>query len=121
MRTVVAVVLGYMVFAVSAVLLFQLTHRAPHAQTTLGFGILATAYGIVFAAIAGWIAYRLAGRVDLVAPIGVAIIMVLGATVSLIASWRQPAHWSQWTAIFLMAPAAIAGGMVERIVSRRNS
>lgn len=121
MRTFLAVVLGYLVFAVSAVALFQLTHQAPHATTTIGFAALATVYGIAFAAISGWIAYRLARRDDLVAPICLAIVVALGATVSLISTWRQPAHWSQWTAIFLMAPATIAGGMTERILSRRNS
>lgn len=121
MRTFLAVVLGYLVFAVSAVALFQLTHRAPHAATTLGFAALATVYGIAFAAISGWIAYRLAGRSDLLAPICLAIVIALGATVSLISTWHLSAHWSQWTAIFLMAPAAIAGGMAECILSRRNS
>ena len=121
MRTFFAVVVGYLVFSVSAVALFQLTHQAPHAATTVSFALIATLYGIIFAAIAGFLSHRLARRDDLLAPILLAIVMALAATVSLIATWREPAHWSQWTAIFLMAPAAIVRGRTERILPRRNS
>jgi MFS family permease len=112
MRTALAVVVGYVLFAVSAVVLFPLAHRDPHAAASLGFTLLAIAYGIAFGAISGWVARRLARRIDLLAPICVAGIIALGAAISLAATWRVAAHWSQWAAIFLMAPAAIAGGAV---------
>lgn len=110
MRTALAVIVGYVLFAASAVVLFQLTHRQPHAAASLGFRLLAMGYGVAFGAISGWISQRLSRRTDLFAPICVAGIIALGAAISLVATWPQAAHWSQWAAIFLMAPAAIAGG-----------
>lgn len=121
MRTVLAVVLGYLIFSLSAVALFQMTHRQPHAATSLGFGVAAAGYGMAFAAIAGLVGQRVARRADLLAPVWLAAIIALGATVSLVTTWRQAAHWSQWTAIFLMAPSSVAGGLVGRIFSRRRS
>jgi MFS family permease len=117
MRTVLAVVAGYVIFAVSAVALFQLTHRAPHAATSLSFALVATAYGIAFAVLAGSIAQRIARRVDLLAPAGVALVIALGAAVSLMTTWRGAAHWSQWTALVLMAPSSILGGALARRVT----
>jgi predicted membrane-bound spermidine synthase len=119
MRTVLGVIIGYVIFAVSAVALFQLSHRAPHASATLGFVALGTIYGIVFAAIGGWVAHGLARRTDLAAPIWVAALIALNAAVSLVATWHQAAHWSQWSALILMAPAAIVGGIVGRRALRR--
>ena len=121
MRTAAAVVIGYVIFSLSAVALFQLTHRAPHTATSPGFAAVATVYGMVFAAIAGMVAQRLARRMDLLAPVCVALIIALGATVSLVATWREAAHWSQWAAIFLMAPSSVVGGFFGRIFSRRHS
>ena len=121
MRTVLAVVLGYVIFSISAAALFQLTHRAPHAATSIGFASAAVAYGMIFAAIAGVVAHRLARRADLLAPVWLTAIIALGATISLVTTWRQAAHWSQWTAIFLMAPCALVGGAIGRIFPRRRS
>lgn len=117
MRTVLAVIAGYVIFAVSAVALFQLTHRAPHAPTSVGFALVATTYGMAFAAFAGLAAQRIARRVDLLAPACVALVIALGATVSLVSTWREAAHWSQWTALLLMAPSAMLGGVLARRVS----
>jgi uncharacterized membrane protein YqhA len=121
MRTAIAVIVGYVIFAISAVALFQLTHRAPHAPTSMEFATVATAYGMAFAAIGGVVSQRLARRADLLAPVCLALIIALGATVSLVATWREAAHWSQWTAMILMAPSSVGGGLVGRIVSRRRS
>jgi hypothetical protein len=119
MRTAAAVVIGYVIFSISAVALFQLTHQPPHAATSAGFAFVATVYGMVFAAVAGIVAQRVAHRMDLLAPVCVALVIALGATVSLVATWREAAHWSQWTAISLMAPSAALGGLAGRIFSRR--
>jgi hypothetical protein len=114
MRTAIAVIIGYALFALSAVALFQVAHRDPHAATTIAFGIAAIVYGMAFAACAGAVADRIARRSDLWPPRIVAALIALGATISLLATWRQAAHWSQWTAIFLMAPAAVLGGRASR-------
>jgi hypothetical protein len=109
-RSVAAVVLGYLIFAGSAVLLFQISGRAPHAPASPAFMVGSTLFGIVFAAfggyVAGWVAQRHPARHASV----VAGLIVLGAAASL---WAQPgrgASWSQLAAILFMAPAAWVGG-----------
>lgn len=121
MRTILAAIAGYLVFAVSAVAFFQLSNRAPHAATTIAFAFLATLYGVAFAAVSGWLAQRIARRGDLLAPLLVAGIIALGAAISLATTWREAAHWSQWSALFLMAPAALAGGAAGRVSPERTS
>jgi hypothetical protein len=48
LRSVAGVVAGYVLFAVSAVALFQATGRNPHAPQGPGFVLLSAVYGMVF-------------------------------------------------------------------------
>ena len=56
MRTFLAVVAGYLIFALSAVLLFHLTNVDPHSPAAIGFKLLTIAYGLAFATLAGFVA-----------------------------------------------------------------
>jgi hypothetical protein len=85
LRSVLAVVLGYAVFAVSGGLLFKVAGRDPHAAQDLWFVVLAVIYGMVFAGL-----------------------IAVGTTVSPVKS--AGATWSQWSAILLMAPCAWGAG-----------
>lgn len=49
MRTFWAVVAGYSIFAVYAVLLFHLSGVDPHSPAAVGFKALTVAYGLAFA------------------------------------------------------------------------
>jgi hypothetical protein len=104
-RSVAAVVLGYLIFAGSAVLLFQISGRAPHAPASPAFMVGSTLFGVVFAAlggyVAGWVAQRHPARHASV---------VLDSLASLLTQPGPGASWSQLAAILLMAPAAWGGG-----------
>ena len=50
------------IFALSAVVLFQLSHQAPHASAPVAFMLVATVYGVAFAGVGGWVARRIARR-----------------------------------------------------------
>ena len=108
LRSVVAVVLGYAVFAVSGGLLFQVARRDPHAVQEVWFVVLAVIYGMVFAGLGGVVASRLAPSRGAVHAGVVTGLIALGATVSLVKS--AGATWSQWSAILLMAPCAWGAG-----------
>lgn len=97
-RSLVAVLGGYLIFALSAVALFKLAGRAPHAPQPIWFMAVSVACGMVFAALAG----------------------AVGATVSLILSPREGSTWSQWSALLLMAPSAWLGGRLEASRSLRS-
>lgn len=110
LRAVAAVVGGYLIFALSAVALFHVSGRDPHAPQPVWFVAATVAYGIAFAALAGFIAARCAPARPLRHAAGVAVLLALGATVSLVARPGAGATWSQWGALILMAPSALLGG-----------
>jgi hypothetical protein len=113
-RTALAVVLGYVIFAFSAVILFRSAHVDPHAPTEFGFVSFTAVYGLVFAVAGGFIAGRVARRHDVACGIGVAVLIATGATLSLIASPGAHARWSQLIALVLCSPAALAGDWMRR-------
>ena len=111
--SIVAVVAGYAVFGASGAILFPLTGRDPHAQAPMMFIIWATLYGIVFAAAGGYAAAAIAPRKPRAHAAIVGALIAVGAAASLVAA-PSDARWSQLAALFLMAPAAAAGGMLRR-------
>lgn len=114
MRAFLAVVAGYLIFAVSAVLLFRLANVDPHSPAALGFKVLTAVYGLAFAYAGGFVAGRIAGRADLVCGIALAIVIALGATISMIARPGAGALWTQTAALFLFAPFSLAGDWTRR-------
>jgi hypothetical protein len=109
-RSIGAVAAGYFVFAVSAVLLFQLSGQAPHADAPLAFKIASIVWGAVFAMVAGWLAAHVAVRRPATHAAVVAAVIALGALVSLVAA--SGARWSQIGALVVMAPCAWLGGVL---------
>jgi hypothetical protein len=114
LRSITALIVGYVVFALSAVLLFQIAGQAPHAAASVGFMVGSTLYGIAFACLGGWLAARIAAT-PTHAPrwpaLGMAAIITLGAAISLAFELRRGgAIWSPLSALLFMPPAALAGG-----------
>jgi hypothetical protein len=106
LRSIVAVVLGYALFAASAVVLFHAARRNPHASQSLKFMLFAVVYGIVFAGLGGMIAARIAPAKGTLHAGFVTLLIALGATLSLVARPGMGSTWSQWAALVLMAPSA---------------
>jgi len=113
LRSIGAVAAGYLVFAVSAVLLFQLSGRAPHQAAPPAFEAASVIWGAVFALVGGWLTARVAGKRPATHAAALAGVIALGAFASLIAQWND-AHWSQLAAIVVMAPCAWAGGRLAQ-------
>jgi nitrate/nitrite transporter NarK len=114
LRSGVGVVVGYLVFAVSAVALFALTGREAHAAQDLPFMILCTVYGMAFAFLGGYLAGRIAGRREGVVGAALATVIALGALSSIPSVPKGTIPWTQLAALVFMAPCAILGGMVRR-------
>jgi len=120
MRGVLGVVSGYLIFAVSAVLYFRLADVDPHSPAALAFEMLTIAYGLAFALLGGFVAGKIVRRSDLRSGILLALLIALGATVSIIARPGAGALWTQTAAILLFAPASVAGDWI-RIRRRRTA
>lgn len=113
LRSVLAVIVGYMVFAVSAFAVFRVSGRAAHGDAPMSFILLTTACGIMFALLGGYVAAWLAGRAPRVHGAAVGAVLALGAAVSLASTLGHGAIWSQIAALALMAPSAVLGGMLR--------
>jgi hypothetical protein len=110
-RSIAAVAAGYLVFAGSAALLFQLSGQPPHAPASRAFEIGTIVWGVVFALIAGWLTARIAVRHPAMHAAVLASLIALGALLSLTVTLHAGgAIWTQLAALLLMAPAAVAGG-----------
>ena len=122
LRSIAALIVGYLVFALSAVLLFRIAGQAPHAPASVGFAVGSTLYGIAFACLGGWLAARIAAtpaRAPGWPALGVGAIIALGAAISLAFELRRGgAIWSPLSALLFMPPAALAGGALFRRARR---
>jgi hypothetical protein len=112
LRSVLAVVAGYLVFGLSAALLFPLSGRDARAFPQTGFLVFSTVYGMAFALLGGYVAASLARRKEIAHAAVVAGIIAVLALISLVAK-SSGSLWSQIAAIVLMAPAALLGGWLR--------
>jgi hypothetical protein len=113
LRSVVAVIVGYIIFAASAFAVFRLSGRAAHADAPLSFMAITIVAGIMFALLGGYVAAWLAGRAPRAHGLAVAAILAVGAAVSLASTVGHGAIWSQVAALLLMAPSAALGGLLR--------
>ena len=120
-RGILAVIVGYVIFALSAVLLFQFSGQNIHSNVSAGFMLLTIVYGIVFAGISGFVTASLVQKKRLAYVKALAIFMGAIALVSLIAQWGKVAPWSHLAAIFLMAPSAFYSGLLRANQIKRKS
>jgi hypothetical protein len=120
-RSTVAVIVGYVVFAMSAAILFKVTHQDPHASASIQFVVVSTVYGMLFAALAGFIAVRTSSTHSIAHAIAVAVLIAAAAVASLVGAPGAGARWSQLSALLLMSPAAVAGGALSMWVANHGT
>jgi O-antigen/teichoic acid export membrane protein len=109
-RSIGSVILGYLVFALSALAFFELSGQPPHAEASLSIMFASTLVGVVAAFVGGYLAAYVAGRKPAVHGLAVAAILAIGATVSLVSTLGHGAIWSQVAALAFMVPSATLGG-----------
>jgi hypothetical protein len=113
-RSIAAVAAGYIVFAGSATLLFQMSGQQPHAPSSAGFKIGSIIWGVLFALIAGWLTARIAVRRPATHAAVLALLIAVSATMSLMFRAEDSSTWTQVAALCMMAPAAWIGGAIAR-------
>ena len=106
LRRIVGVVVGYAIFAASAVMLFSAAHRQPHEPAPIAFIVGSTLLGMLFAGIGGFLAAFIGGRRD--TAIAITVLIAMGALVSMFGD--NGSHWSQIAALVFMSPMAALGG-----------
>ena len=113
-RSIGAVVAGYLIFAIAAVLLFHVIGVDPHDAVSTMFMILSTLYGAFFAGLGGYAAARIAGRQGLLHAAAVMILIDLGAIASLVYMLGRAPIWSPLATLIVMPPAALLGGFIRQ-------
>jgi len=109
LRNSIAVILGYAVFVISALLLFQLSGINAHDDASTGFIVLTIVYGLLFSFIGGALTQFISKSGKLIINYVLAGIIAGFATFSLFKTTGN--HYSQLAAIFLFAPASLLGGL----------
>jgi hypothetical protein len=112
-RSVLAVIVGYLIFALSAFAFFQISGQPPHQAASMPIMLGSIAFGMVFALLGGYVAAWLARRRPLAHGVAVAAVLALGAAISLLSTLGNGAIWSQAAALALMAPCAVFGGWLR--------
>jgi len=111
LRKIIAVIAGYLVFAVSSVLLFQLSGQHPHEAAPLKFKLITIAYGAFFSVVAGFVVQLIARQRKLTLNIILAILMFVLAGISALTSKGD--HWTQLFAMLIFAPVSVMGGYLK--------
>ena len=112
-RSFVAIIVGYAVFASLSYALFRFTGHAPHEAASPLFKMASIASGVIFAFMGGYVAGWIGRTHPLAHGVAVAGILALGAAVSLAATYGHGAIWSQVSALTLMVPSAVLGGWLR--------
>ena len=111
-RNILGVIVGYLIFAVSAVLLFKLSGLDPHMDAGIGKMVMVIVFGVVFSFAGGYVTKLIAATNTQRANYALAVLMAGFATFSLFQS--QGNHYTQIVAIFLFAPLSLVGGLIRR-------
>lgn len=113
MRSVIAVVVGYAIFSLSALALFKITGKDPHSPADVPFMAATIVYGIFFAGLGGYVAAWLAKRWEIEHSLAVSCLIAVVGAISLLTRPQHAAMWTQLAALLLMAPAAMLGGRLR--------
>ena len=108
-RNILAVIVGYATFVVSAVLLFKFSGIDPHSDPSTAVLILTIVYGITFSFIGGLLVQLISRSTTLTLNYVLAAIIAGFAAFSFFKTTGN--HYSQIAAIFLFAPASVLGGI----------
>jgi hypothetical protein len=114
-RSIVAVIAGYLVFGLSAAVLFGVTSVDPHSPASMTFMVASTIYGTIFAALGALVATKIAPSNPHIHAFVVAGLIDLSAIISMLASPGEGAMWSQIATIAFMSTAAILVGLFQRV------
>jgi len=108
LRKILAILAGYAIFVLAAVLLFQISGVDPHSDPSILFLIGVITCGVLSSVTGGFTVQLIAKDKKLVLNYVLAIIIAGFAIFSFLKTTGN--HYSQIAAVFLFAPLSIVGG-----------
>ena len=112
-RSAIAVAAGFLLFAGATLALFSISGRNPHAPASLVFMASSTLYGMLFAALGGFVAVWLAKRSRFQHAFAVAFLIAVVGAASILGRSERDSIWPHIVAVLAMAPMAMVGGYVR--------
>lgn len=109
-RKILAVLVGYIIFAATALAFFRVFEIEAHSAASTSVMIQTAINGIIFSALAGWITQLIAKTDNLKINYILALLIAAFATFSFFKASGE--HWTQLMAIFIFAPVSIVGGWI---------
>lgn len=113
LRSVLAVLVGYLIYAIPTVLLVRGTGATTLERPASGVALGSTFVGILFAFVGGYVAAWLAPLRD---RLHAGVLALIIATAALLQAFGQPdesASGAALTALFFIAPSAWLGGVMR--------
>jgi hypothetical protein len=121
MRSVGAVIAGYLVFGARSALLFGVSGKDPQLRPGAGFLIGSLISGAAFVVVGGWLAARLAPRKPMRHAGVLSAVIGLIALVSMILEWSAGSVWSELVPSRPRPPWAGGSGFVRTFPERGSS
>jgi hypothetical protein len=115
---ILGILVGYTLFAASTFILFSIPGVDPNKMPNPMLLIVCAVYGMVFAAVAGYVAVLIAKKVLYVYIL--AAIMFMVTFLSLVGMWSKGTIWSEITVILFMVPSCILGGIIKSKNNNQN-
>jgi hypothetical protein len=114
LRALLGIIVGWAIFAMSAIGLFRFTNQDPHVWPGWSFAIGSILYGMLFAAIAGFALAIIAREKANQAAIILAVLIALTALSSIAFVSKSGTPWSAISTAVFMAPMIYFGARFQR-------
>lgn len=116
LRSVAAVLMGYLLFALSAAAFFAFSGHDPQASASVAFMTAGILYGLFFSILGGYVAAAVAGagKYEIEHAFAVATLIAAIGAAALIAESPTESRWTQLSLVLIIAPAAVLGGYLRR-------
>ena len=113
LRSALAIVVGFALFAGSMAMFFNILGRDPHARASAAFMLLTTLYGMLFAALGGYLTVLLSTRHKFEHAFAVALLIAVGGAALILGRPQGTPVWSHLAEVLTMAPMAMVGGYMR--------
>ena len=120
LRSIAAVVLGYLVLAAPIIALFAAWFRTPAAVPTPAFMRFSLAYAFAFAVVAGYLTGVVARRLEMAHAVALAALCALLGLASMVTTAGREPVWYQAANLGFMVAGVLLGGRLRRRQRRRR-
>ena len=114
LRALLGIIVGWLIFAMSAIGLFRISDQDPHVWPGWSFAVGSVLYGMFFAAVAGFALAIVAREKAIQAATILAVLIALTALSSIALVSKGGTPWSPVATAVFMAPMIYFGARFQR-------